>query len=32
VIGVSMLVMLALVLGLGQFLSRGRAARKEVAR
>lgn len=32
VIGVSMLVMLALVLGLGSFLSRGRAARKEAAR
>lgn len=32
VIGVSMLVMLALVLGLGQSLSRGRAARREAAR
>ncbi|MDQ0509578.1 ABC transporter permease [Ancylobacter amanitiformis] len=32
VIGVSMLLMLALVLGLGQWLSRGRAARKEAAR
>ncbi|MBB3771989.1 ABC-type spermidine/putrescine transport system permease subunit I [Angulomicrobium tetraedrale] len=32
VIGVSMLVMLALVLGLGQWLARGRAARKEAAR